>query len=133
MIKPIKIKPWYLQFFDGLSWEMRLVKNGTKSIFWEGGTFFEHSNVSECAVVFFSKVPLEETVGELRRELEQCLVSNKAKREQVHKLETELGTLKDHLKHQEIKAQRMERIAQEHEVELQCKLLITIWLFLINS
>lgn len=122
MIKPIKIKPWYLQFFDGLSWEMRLVKNGTKSIFWEGGTFFWAQYCKWMCCLFFSKAPLEETVGELRRELEQCLVSNKAKREQVHELEKELGTLKDQLKDQEIKAQRMERIAQEHEVELQCKL-----------
>lgn len=68
---------------------------------------------------FFSKAPLEETIGELRRELEQCLVSNKSKREQVHKLETELGTVRDQLKDQEIKAQRMERIAQEHEVEIK--------------
>jgi len=69
--------------------------------------------------LFFSKAPLEETIGDLRRELEQCLVSNKDKREQVHKLETELGTVKNQLKDQEIKAQRMERIAQEHEVEIK--------------
>lgn len=68
---------------------------------------------------FFSKAPLEETIGDLRRELEQCLVSNKDKRDQVHKLETELGTVKNQLKDQEIKAQRMERIAQEHEVEIK--------------
>lgn len=72
-----------------------------------------------CCLSFFSKAPLEETIGELRRELEQCLVSNKSKREQVHKLETELGTVRDQLKDQEIKAQRMERIAQEHEVEIK--------------
>ena len=64
----------------------------------------------------FSKAPLEETVSELKRELEQSLVSNKAKREQVHKLETELSAVKNQLKDQEIKAQRMESIAQEHEV-----------------
>ena len=77
-----------------------------------------------CCLSFFSKAPLEETVSELKRELEQCLVSNKAKREQVHKLETELSTVKNHLKDQEIKAQRMERIAQEHEVQYNIKLLI---------
>ena len=69
-----------------------------------------------CLSFFFSKAPLEETVSELKRELEQCLVSNKAKREQVHTLETELSIVKNQLKDQEIKAQRMERIAQEHEV-----------------
>lgn len=62
---------------------------------------------------------MEETIGDLRRELEQCLVSNKDKREQVHKLESELGMVKNQLKDQEIKAQRMERIAQEHEVEIK--------------
>lgn len=62
-------------------------------------------------------MPLEETISELRKELEQCLVSNKTKREQVHQLETDLSALKDQLKDQEIKAQRMEKIAQEHEVE----------------
>ena len=76
---------------------------------------------------FPSKAPLEETIGELRRELEQCLVSNKAKREQVHNLETELGAVKDQLKDQEVKAQRMERIAQEHEVHAEIKYLI--WMF----
>lgn len=65
-------------------------------------------------------MPLEETVSELRKELEQCLISNKAKRDQVHNLETQLSTLKDQLKDQEIKAQRMEMIAQEHEVQLCC-------------
>ena len=69
-----------------------------------------------CCLSLFSKAPLEETVSELKRELEQSLVSNKAKREQVHKLETELSAVKNQLKDQEIKAQRMERIAQEHEV-----------------
>lgn len=64
-------------------------------------------------------MPLEETVSELRKELEQCLISNKAKREQVHNLEKELSSSKDQLKEQETKAQRMEMIAQEHEVELQ--------------
>ncbi|XP_078356059.1 uncharacterized protein LOC144640863 isoform X2 [Oculina patagonica] len=65
------------------------------------------------------KAPLEETISELRKELEQCLISNKAKREQVHKQEMELNTLKDQLKDQEIKAQRMEKIAQEHEDKSQ--------------
>ena len=69
-----------------------------------------------CCLSLFSKAPLEETVSELKRELEQSLVSNKAKREQVHKLETELSAVKNQLKDQEIKAQRMERIAQDHEV-----------------
>lgn len=69
-----------------------------------------------CCLSLFSKAPLEETVSELKRELEQSLVSNKAKREQVHKLETELSAVKNQLKDQEIKAQRMESIAQEHEV-----------------
>ena len=67
--------------------------------------------------VFLSKIPLEETVSELRKELEQCLISNKAKREQVYNLEKELSSFKDQLKEQETKAQRMEMIAQEHEVE----------------
>jgi len=70
------------------------------------------------AVFVFSKVPLEETVSELRKELEQCLISNKAKRDQVNNLESELNKLKDQLKEQETKAQRMEMIAQEHEVQL---------------
>ncbi|PFX29611.1 Centrosomal protein of 152 kDa [Stylophora pistillata] len=61
------------------------------------------------------KIPLEETVSELRKELEHCLISYKAKQEQVHQLETNLVTLKDQLKDQEMKAQRMEQIAQEHE------------------
>ena len=74
-------------------------------------------NCATCICFFFSKAPLEETNSELRKELEQCLISNKAKREQVHKLEAELGTLKNQLKDQEIKAQRMEKIAQEHEVK----------------
>ena len=75
-----------------------------------------------CAVILFllsvcSKAPLEETVSELRKELEQCLISNKAKREQVHRLETELSASKDQVKDQEMKTQRMEKIAQEHEVK----------------
>lgn len=61
-------------------------------------------------------MPSEETVTELRKELEQCLINNNAKRDQVHNLETELNTVKSHLKEQESKAQRMEVIAQEHEV-----------------
>ena len=61
-------------------------------------------------------MPLEETVTELRKELEQCLINNKAKRDQVFNLETELNTVKSQLKEQESKAQRMEVIAQEHEV-----------------
>ena len=61
-------------------------------------------------------MPLEETVTELRKELEQCLINNKAKRDQVFNLETELNTVKSQLKQQESKAQRMEVIAQEHEV-----------------
>lgn len=65
------------------------------------------------------KIPLDETVSELRKELEQCLISNKAKREQVLSLEKELTTVKDQLKEQEKKAQRMESIAQEHEVKSQ--------------
>ena len=65
-------------------------------------------------------MPLEETVSELRKELEQCLISNKVKREQVQNLEKELSSLKDQLNKQETNAQRMEMIAQEHEVELQC-------------
>lgn len=73
-------------------------------------------NYNYSTVLFFSKIPLEETVSELRKELEQCLISNKAKREQVHQLEIDLGTLRDQLKDQEMKAQRMEQIAQEHEV-----------------
>lgn len=61
-------------------------------------------------------MPLEETVAELRKELEQCLINNKAKRDQVHNLETALNTVKSQLKEQESKAHRMEVIAQEHEV-----------------
>ena len=57
-------------------------------------------------------------MSELRKELEQCLISNKAKRDQVNNLESELNKLKDQLKEQETKAQRMEMIAQEHEVQL---------------
>ena len=59
---------------------------------------------------------MEETVGGLRKELEQCLISNKAKREQVQSLEKELTSVKSQLKEQQTKAHRMEMIAQEHEV-----------------
>ena len=65
----------------------------------------------------FSKIPLEETVSELRKELEHCLISYKAKQEQVREQETNLGALKVQLRDQEMKAQRMEQIAQELEVE----------------
>lgn len=64
-----------------------------------------------------SKIPLEETVSELRKELEHCLISYKAKQEQVREQETNLGALKVQLRDQEMKAQRMEQIAQELEVE----------------
>ena len=72
--------------------------------------------VENSFVCIVSKMPLEETVTELRKELEQCLINNKAKRDQVFNLETELNTVKSQLKEQESKAQRMEVIAQEHEV-----------------
>ena len=75
--------------------------------------FVELKTVFVCIV---SKMPLEETVTELRKELEQCLINNKAKRDQVFNLETELNTVKSQLKEQKSKAQRMEVIAQEHEV-----------------
>ena len=59
---------------------------------------------------------MEETVRGLRKELEQCLISNKGKREQVQSLENELTSVKSQLKEQQTKAHRMEMIAQEHEV-----------------
>lgn len=135
-----KFKPSYLLYLQIFWWPF--VRNETRSYhkkhswlvsYWEmrclfqGGIYFFLRGTTDCAFFFFSKMPLEETISELRKELEQCLVSNKTKREQVHQLETDLSALKDQLKDQEIKAQRMEKIAQEHEVEFF--VLLFFWIF----
>ena len=66
--------------------------------------------------MYSTQSEVEKTVFGLRSELQNCLSSLKAKREQVKQLETELHIVNDKLKDEEKQTQKMEKIAQEREV-----------------
>ena len=58
----------------------------------------------------------EKAVFGLRKELESCLSSNIAKRDQVRRLETELHQVSQRLEDEQERSQKMEKVAREREV-----------------
>lgn len=68
----------------------------------------------------------DDYVDKLKMELERCLMSNKTKRSQVAKLQTELRAAKTELNDLSPRCERAEKTAEE--LKVRCPVRITQWL-----